>query len=119
MSFGKKIGDFFFGILRSMLLASKYYHMSSKEAAEVTADAFRAYCQSMSLLKNSKTLSPADQREFVAKSIEFIDYDRKKIAEIFYYRSVYGHQRMKLLGAMDSQLKFRSLELELGLEPIA
>lgn len=114
----KTIGDFFFRIVCGFALASKYYHMSSKEAAELTLDAFRNYCMSLSFLKNAKTLNPESQEDFLQKGMEFIEYDKKKIAEIFYYRSIYGHNRIKILNAMDSQLNFRSLELQLGIEPI-
>jgi hypothetical protein len=43
----KTIGDFFFRIICGFALASKYYHISSKEAAELTLDAFRNYCMSL------------------------------------------------------------------------
>lgn len=119
MSIFTAIGNFFSNMLASMVKCSRYQNMSSTELAEVTSEAFENYHHSLRFLKDAKSLPEEKQKDFIQKGIEFIEYDRKKISEIFMYSCLPPVGRIKILNAMDTKLNFRALETELGIAPIS
>lgn len=119
MSFFSTISGFFGGLLQDIAKSRRYQNMTPKELAAVTAEAFRDYHRSLNFLKDAKDLPKEKQEDFIEKGLEFIQYDRKKISDIFMYSALPPIGRLKILDTMDEELNFRVLEDTLGIEHIS